>query len=48
MLVFGKQADYTKYPQWGDITDNMYEMMQNKAMSVIRKTKDRTDNGHMG
>lgn len=47
MLVFGKQADYTKYPQWGDITDNMYEMMQNKAMSVIRKTKGKTDNGHM-
>ena len=48
MLVFGKQADYTKYPLWGDITDNMYGMMQNKAMSVIRKTKDRTGNGHMG
>lgn len=48
MRLFGEQADYTKYPEWGDITDNMYEMMQNKAMSVIRKTKKKTGNGHMG
>jgi uncharacterized Ntn-hydrolase superfamily protein len=39
MAEFGKQAGYTKYPTWGDITDNMYEMMQKKAMSIIRKTE---------
>ncbi len=38
LTAFGKQADYIKFPEWGDITDNMYEMMQKKAMSIIRKT----------
>ncbi len=40
MTVFSKQADYTKFPEWGDITDNMYEMMQRKAKSIIRKTHE--------
>ncbi len=40
MTEFSKQADYTKFPEWGDITDNMYEMMQRKAKSIIRKTHE--------
>lgn len=40
MTKFGEQMDYTKYPEWGDITDNMYEMMQRKAKSIIRKTHE--------
>ena len=37
MRMFSEQADYTQYTEWGDITDNMYEMMMNKAKAVIRK-----------
>lgn len=39
MRMFGSQADYTKYAEWGDITDNMYSMMRSKAKSIIRKTE---------
>ncbi len=39
LRVFGTQADYLQYAQWGDITDNMYGMMQNKAKAVISKTE---------
>lgn len=37
LRVFGTQADYLQYAQWGDITDNMYAMIQNKAKAVINK-----------
>ncbi len=29
-----------KYDFWGDITDNMYEIMQNKAKAIIRKQEE--------
>jgi hypothetical protein len=35
---FGEKEDYHKYAHWGDITDNMYTVMQNKAKAIIRKT----------
>lgn len=38
MRMFSEQADYTQYTEWGDITDNMYEMMQSKAKAIMRKT----------
>lgn len=41
MQMFGSQVDYTKYAEWGDITDNMYEMMQKKASAIIRKTQSK-------
>ncbi len=37
LKVFGSQADYLQYAQWGDVTDNMYEMIQNKAKAIINK-----------
>lgn len=37
LRVFGKMADYLNYTEWGDISDNMYELMQNKAKALIRK-----------
>ena len=37
LMVFGTQADYLQYAQWGDITDNMYAMIQSKAKAVINK-----------
>ena len=46
MTEFSKQADYTKFPEWGDITDNMYEMMQKKAMSIMRKTDAKRKNSN--
>lgn len=45
MKMFGSIADYTKYADWGDITDNMYEMMQKKAKSIIRKTDSKRKKG---
>lgn len=35
---FASVHEYRKYMFWGDITDKMYENMQNKAKSIIRKT----------
>ena len=39
LTQFSAKQNYHKYEHWGDITDNMYEMMQRKAKSIIRKTK---------
>lgn len=39
LKIFGAQADYLQYAQWGDITDNMYKMMQNKAKALINKVE---------
>ncbi len=35
---FSEKEDYHKYAHWGEITDNMYTVMQNKAKAIIRKT----------
>ena len=39
LTQFSAKQNYHKYEHWGDITDNMYVMMQRKAKSIIRKTK---------
>lgn len=37
LSFFAKQADYIKSPLWGTMVDNIYEMMQNKAKSLMSK-----------
>ena len=45
MEFFNRDTTFLKYNYWGDITDNMYEMMKNKAKAIITKTerKERKD-----
>lgn len=45
LRLYSIEGDYTKYADWGDITDNMYEMMQKKAKSIIRKTDAKRKKG---
>lgn len=39
MEFFNKETKFLKHELWGDITDNMYEMMKNKARAIINKTE---------
>lgn len=39
--LFSSTQHYYRYAHWGDITDNMYTVMQNKAKSIIRKTNQK-------
>lgn len=39
MEFFNRDTTFLKYNYWGDITDNMYEMMKNKAKAIITKTE---------
>ena len=38
---FYAKQDYRKYEHWGYITDDMYDLMQNKAKAIIRKTREK-------
>jgi len=40
LKYFNKNGEYMKDLAWADACDNMYEMMQSKAKSVIRKRKE--------
>lgn len=37
LSFFGRETSFLDSPSWGDITDNMYRMMQNKAKAIIAK-----------
>lgn len=37
---FGNTQKFLSYGIWGDIVDNMYSMMQNKAKAIIKKTNE--------
>ncbi|MBR1527086.1 MAG: hypothetical protein IJ640_10595 [Prevotella sp.] len=39
MKYWGDNSEYLKDNAWGDKCDDMYEMMKNKAKSIIRKRK---------
>lgn len=39
LLFFSKNTYYLDKAFWGDIVDNMYEMMKRKAKSIMRKTE---------
>ncbi len=39
LTQFHAKQNYHKYEHWGDITDKMYDTMQTKAKTIIRKTK---------
>ena len=39
MKYWGDNSEYLKDNAWGDKCDDMYEMMRNKAKSIIRKRK---------
>lgn len=41
LKYLSKNSDYMKDNTWGDQCDNMYELMQNKSKSIIRKRKER-------
>lgn len=40
LSTFNRQTSFLNYPHWGDIVDNMYDMMKNKARSIINKTRN--------
>lgn len=40
MNYFRQSSSFLQYAHWGDIVDNMYEMMQNKAKLIIKKTDE--------
>lgn len=42
LSILSKQTSFMDKddPEWGDTVDNMYQMMQNKAKSLIRKKGD--------
>ena len=44
MKYFSHIGDYMKDLTWGDQCDNMFELLKNKAKSILRKRKETGDN----
>lgn len=40
LAFFKKNSGYMESASWGDTCDNMYEMLTNKARSLVRKRKE--------
>lgn len=41
LAILGKQTKFLKSNDWGNIVDNMYQMMYNKAGNIIRRKRER-------
>ena len=41
LAFLNKTTTYLEHSHWGDIVDNMYDMMLNKAKSIMRKTEEK-------
>ena len=46
LTFINKNTAYLEHSHWGDIVDNMYDMMFNKAKQIMRKT-DEADRGNI-
>ena len=46
LAFLNKNTTYLEHSHWGDIVDNMYDMMFNKAKQIMRKT-DEADGGNI-
>ena len=41
LAFLNETTTYLEHSHWGDIVDNMYDMMLNKAKSIMRKTEEK-------
>ena len=41
MSLLSNTTKLLDHPVWGDVVDNMYMMMQNKAKAILRKTAEK-------